>query len=318
MKKEGIIEYIGIVIFVALASLVAAGVINKSTSAPETAALALVDDDEDPAPAVTGHQTPEHAEPVHKESEHAEPAHKESEAHAHKEPAHKESEAHAHKEPAHPGTKPEAHAHKEPAHPEPRPEPAAVKAPEPKAPAPAEPVKAPVVAETKPAAAAEALSVTYGLNEDEFELNVTGYGPFGDQTIDFFDCIGNLKMVPGKLETITFDGEISMELMSSKHEKLLKSLSAKEFFNTAEYPEASFQTTSVKKTGDGYEVTGSLEIKGIKKKIKYPATITETDDSIRIVSEFRVLKSWWDLVYSATLLEIKDETLINLDLTFSK
>jgi polyisoprenoid-binding protein YceI len=271
MKKEGILEYIGVGVFVALASLVAAGVISKNTGAPEGTALAVVDDHSGPA------------QPEHKEPEKT----------------------------------PETHGHKEPAKPDPKPEPAVVKAPEPKEPAKPEPavVKAP---EPKPEPAVVKALASYELNEDAFELNVTGYGPFGEQTIDFFDCTGELKMVPGNPETSTFNGEIIMELMDNKHAKLLKSLSAKEFFDVKDHPEAYFSSSAVKKTTGGYEITGTLEIKGITKKIKYPATITETDDDLRIEAEFRVLKSWWDLVYSATLLEIKDEALIRLDLTFSK
>jgi polyisoprenoid-binding protein YceI len=269
MKKEGILEFIGIGVFVALASLVAAGVISKNTRAPEGAALAVVDD---------------HVEP-------AQPGHKE------------------------PAKTPEPHGHKEPAKPDPKPEPAAVKAP---APEPKEPVKPDPKPEPAHAKNPANDRVSYELDEDAFELNVTGYGPFGDQTIDFFDCTGELKMVPGNPETSTFHGEIIMELMDNKHAKLLKSLSAKEFFDVKGHPEAYFSSSAVKKTAGGYEITGTLEIKGIKKKIKYPATITETDDDLRIEAEFRVLKSWWGLVYSATLLEIKDEALIRLDLTFSK
>ena len=287
MKKEGILEYIGIGVFVALASLVAAGVISKNTRAPEGTALALVDD---------------HAGP-------AQPEHKE---------APKTPEPHGHKEPAQPDPKPEPAVVKAPA-PEPKepakPEPAAVKAP---APEPKEPAKPDPKPEPAHAKAPADDRVSYELDEDAFELNVTGYGPFGDQTIDFFDCTGELKMVPGNPETSTFHGEIIMELMDNKHAKLLKSLSAKEFFDVKEHPEAYFSSSAVKKTAGGYEITGTLEIKGITKKIKYPATITETDDELRIEAEFRVLKSWWDLVYSATLLEIKDEALIRLDLTFSK
>jgi len=283
MKKEGILEYIGIGVFVALASLVAAGVISKNTRAPEGAALAVVEDH-------AGLTQPEHKE------------------------APKTPEPHGHEDPAKPKPKPEPATVKAPT-PEPKepakPEPAAVKDPAPKPKEPAKPEPSP----TKNPA--DEL-VSYELDEDAFELNVTGYGPFGEQTIDFFDCTGELKMIPGNPETSAFHGEIIMELMDNKHAKLLKSLSAKEFFDVKDHPEAYFSSSAVKKTTGGYEITGTLEIKGIKKKIKYPATITETDDELRIEAEFRVLKSWWDLVYSATLLEIKDEALIHLDLTFSK
>jgi polyisoprenoid-binding protein YceI len=309
MKKEGILEFIGIGVFVALASLVAAGVISKNTRAPEGAALAVVDDHVEPA------------QPGHKE-----PA-KTPEPHGHKEPAKPEpaavkAPAPEPREPAKPDPKPEpaevkapAPEPREPSKPDPDPEPAAVKAP---APEPREPVKPDPKPEPAHAKAPANDRVSYELDEDAFELNVTGYGPFGDQTIDFFDCTGELKMVPGNPETSTFHGEIIMELMDNKHAKLLKSLSAKEFFDVKGHPEAYFSSSAVKKTAGGYEITGTLEIKGIKKKIKYPATITETDDELRIEAEFRVLKSWWGLVYSATLLEIKDEALIHLDLTFSK
>ncbi|MFP6907240.1 MAG: YceI family protein, partial [Verrucomicrobiota bacterium] len=349
MKKEGILEFIGIGVFVALASLVAAGVISKNTRAPEGAALAVVDDHVEPAqpghkePAKTpephGHKEPAKPEPAAVKAPAPEPR-EPAKPDPKPEPAEVKAPAPEPREPSKPDPDPEPAAVKapapeprEPAKPDPKPESATVKAPapEPKEPAKPEPAevkapapkpKEPVKPDPKPEPAhAKAPAndrVSYELDEDAFELNVTGYGPFGDQTIDFFDCTGELKMVPGNPETSTFHGEIIMELMDNKHAKLLKSLSAKEFFDVKGHPEAYFSSSAVKKTAGGYEITGTLEIKGIKKKIKYPATITETDDELRIEAEFRVLKSWWGLVYSATLLEIKDEALIRLDLTFSK
>ncbi|MFP6905503.1 MAG: hypothetical protein VCG02_09825, partial [Verrucomicrobiota bacterium] len=96
MKKEGILEFIGIGVFVALASLVAAGVISKNTRAPEGAAMAVVDDPTESA-------QPGHKEPV-----------KTPEPHGHKEPAKPE-----------PATvKAPAPEPREPAKPDPKPEPA--------------------------------------------------------------------------------------------------------------------------------------------------------------------------------------------------
>jgi polyisoprenoid-binding protein YceI len=45
------------------------------------------------------------------------------------------------------------------------------------------------------------------------------------------------------------------------------------FFDVEKFPEISFKSTKVEKSGDGAMVTGNLTIKGVTKEVKFPATV---------------------------------------------
>jgi polyisoprenoid-binding protein YceI len=50
-----------------------------------------------------------------------------------------------------------------------------------------------------------------------------------------------------------------------------------QFFNTDKYPEISFRSKKIEKTGDGYKAAGELTMKGVTKPVEIPFTFTPTE-----------------------------------------
>jgi polyisoprenoid-binding protein YceI len=50
-------------------------------------------------------------------------------------------------------------------------------------------------------------------------------------------------------------------------------LPGKEWFDTANFPRATFQTTEIRKTGEGYEAAGVITIRGIKQPLTLPFSL---------------------------------------------
>lgn len=53
-----------------------------------------------------------------------------------------------------------------------------------------------------------------------------------------------------------------------------KDLRSEHFFDVAKYPEITFESTSVKKSGDDWVATGNFTIKGVTKSIDLPFTLS--------------------------------------------
>lgn len=85
-------------------------------------------------------------------------------------------------------------------------------------------------------------------------------------TLDYDIATKTLKSAEGSIEVASID---------TNNEKRDAHLKNTDFFNVVKFPKITFQSTSVKKTGDNtFEVTGTLNILGIDKEIVLPVTIS--------------------------------------------
>jgi len=92
------------------------------------------------------------------------------------------------------------------------------------------------------------------------------------------------------------DGKEDLEA----HLKGLKEGSADHFFNTTKYPTGTFEITGVAKEGDKTMIEGNLTLKEIIKNIKFPATVTVTDNLVLIDSEtFKINRTLWNVNYNS-------------------
>ncbi|MEY4476453.1 MAG: hypothetical protein RL248_2220 [Pseudomonadota bacterium] len=77
--------------------------------------------------------------------------------------------------------------------------------------------------------------------------------------------------------TFTFDEEnpaadkvnvvINTNSIDSNHAERDKHLRSKEFLNVAKFPQATFESTEVKKKADGYSIVGNLTLNGVTKPV---------------------------------------------------
>lgn len=137
---------------------------------------------------------------------------------------------------------------------------------------------------------------------------------------------GNIQIADGKLittgknisgGTITFDMNsiTNIDLTDKEwNDKLVGHLKSDDFFGVAKFPTAKFEITKTTlKSGEEYDITGKLTIKGITQEIRFPAVIKVTDNLVITVAKITVDRTKFDIKYgSASFFEsIGDKAIDN-------
>jgi polyisoprenoid-binding protein YceI len=145
---------------------------------------------------------------------------------------------------------------------------------------------------------------------------------------------GQIKLISGTLSTKgnmisggSFDidmGSISCRDIEDKETngKFLGHLKSPDFFDAGNHKTANFEIQKVvPKSGNEFEVTGKMTIKGISNEISFPATITNNGKEIRAKAKITLDRTKWDIRYgSGKFFEglgdkiIHDDFVIELDM----
>ncbi len=130
-------------------------------------------------------------------------------------------------------------------------------------------IAAPISALPVTAQAAEYVIDTEGQHAFiEWRINHLGfswlYGRFND-----FE--GSFEYEDGQIEDASVDVTIDMASLDSNHAERDKHLRSDDFFDVNEYPEASFKSTGIESTDDGFVITGDLTLRGVTKEIEIEA-----------------------------------------------
>lgn len=73
-------------------------------------------------------------------------------------------------------------------------------------------------------------------------------------------------------------------------------VSGTEWFDTSSFPQATFETTEIRSTGDkAYEMDGTLTLKGISKPITIPFTLDITGDSAEAHGSFGLMRTLFNV-----------------------
>jgi polyisoprenoid-binding protein YceI len=101
------------------------------------------------------------------------------------------------------------------------------------------------------------------------------------------------------------------------NDKLIGHLKSDDFFGVAKFPTSKFEITKVvAKTGDNYDVTGNLTIKGITNEITFPAVIKASETAIIAVAKITVNRTKFDIKYgSASFFDNVGDKAISDDFT---
>ncbi|WP_322521827.1 YceI family protein [Guyparkeria halophila] len=87
----------------------------------------------------------------------------------------------------------------------------------------------------------------------------------------FNDFEGSFEYEDGAIEDASVDVTIDMASLDSNHAERDKHLREKDFFYVKEYPEATFKSTGIESTEDGFVITGDLTMRGVTKEIEIEA-----------------------------------------------
>ena len=151
-----------------------------------------------------------------------------------------------------------------------------------------------------------AAPTTHSLDTDKSTIKWLGKKVIGKHN-------GTVKLKEGSLEVmndeikggkfvIDFSTISNQDLEGTKDQaKLEGHLKSDDFFFIEKFPTGTFVVSSVK-AGDKpdiYEVSGDLTVKGIKKGITFPATITKSGDQYIAKANLKIDRTLWDIRYNS-------------------
>jgi polyisoprenoid-binding protein YceI len=129
---------------------------------------------------------------------------------------------------------------------------------------------------------------------------------------------GTIDLVDGAAEKSKVTISIDTESVTTDTEKLTGHLKSPDFFDTAKFPKATFESTEIKAGGAAgatHTITGNLDLHGVKKVIAFPATLTVTADAVTAKAEFAINRKDFAINYAGKADDlIRDEVLIKLSI----
>ena len=162
-----------------------------------------------------------------------------------------------------------------------------------------------------PAAGGTALVFTDASKIEFVGSKVTGSHDGGFRTFD-----GTFRVVDGDPTKSSVEVEIDTQSLWSDNERLTGHLKSADFFDVETYPTARFTSTSITRDGEGYKVTGNLELHGVTKSITFPATIAmPSPGEAHVKAEFVLKRFDWKIEYKGKADDlIRDEVVVRLDM----
>ena len=113
--------------------------------------------------------------------------------------------------------------------------------------------------------------------------------------------------------TLKIDLDIDMESIYTDNEKVTGHLKTPDFFDVKNNPKSKFTVTKVEKDKEGYKLTGKLDMHGKSKEITMPAKITQTGNSVKLESTFKINRFDWDVNYGKGKVDDNVEIKVKLD-----
>ena len=161
---------------------------------------------------------------------------------------------------------------------------------------------------------ANALAINPSNSKVEFVgAKVTASHPGG-----FTDFSGKVEL-GDPIEQSRVQLTIQTASLYADKEKLTKHLQSPDFFDVAKFPTATFESTEIKKEGEGHTVSGNLTLHGVTKQISFPATISASDTEVSANAEFSINRQDFGLNYPGMKDDlIRDLVVIKLSLKLPK
>ncbi|WP_341837421.1 YceI family protein [Chitinophaga pollutisoli] len=156
---------------------------------------------------------------------------------------------------------------------------------------------------TAPASAAVAAPVAFKVDGSKSKIAWLAKKVTGSHN-GFINISGGTLQVDGSTLTGgSFNVDTrTMTVEDIKDEKgnarLLGHLKSDDFFSVENHPDASFAITSAKKkSGNTYDITGNLTIKGISQSITFPADVVVNGDQLNAKATIKIDRTKFDIKY---------------------
>jgi polyisoprenoid-binding protein YceI len=157
--------------------------------------------------------------------------------------------------------------------------------------------------------------VTFVIDPEQSTLSFVGSKITGSHDGGFNRFGGTIELVDNDPTASHVTIEIDATSLWADDDRLTEHLKSPDFFEVETYPEASFESTSIEQTADGYTVTGNLTLHGVTKSVSFPAQIEVGESGIGARAEFFVKRFDFGIVYPGKPDDlIRDEVVIGFDL----
>jgi len=138
----------------------------------------------------------------------------------------------------------------------------------------------------------------FELNGENTTIEWVGAKPDKSEHKGSFKELEGTATVSGQdAKTLKLDLTIKTESITSDNEKLTAHLKAPDFFSVKKYPKATFKSSGIHETDEGYEITGDLTLLAKKKSVTFPADVTVTGESLKVEAEFDIDRTAFGMNY---------------------
>ena len=174
-------------------------------------------------------------------------------------------------------------------------------------------------AETKAAPATDSVATrSLAINPSNSKIEFVGAKVTASHPGGFTDFAGKVDLAD-PIEQSRIGVTIQTASLFADKEKLTKHLKSPDFFDVEKFPTATFESTEIKKEGEGHVITGDLTLHGVTKRISFPATIAATDSEVSANAEFSINRKDFGIMYAGMPDDlIRDLVVIKLSLKLPK
>jgi len=160
-------------------------------------------------------------------------------------------------------------------------------------------------------------TVNYRFSNEGSSIGFVGAKVTGKHEGGFPNFEGTIDWAGDDASGLTVNVTIDTTTLESDHPKLTQHLRDADFFDVAQFPKATFVSTSIAEGGEGsatHTVTGNLELHGVTKSITFPATIQKADGKVNVNAEFAIQRFDFGIVYPGRADDlIEDAVLLKLN-----
>jgi polyisoprenoid-binding protein YceI len=135
----------------------------------------------------------------------------------------------------------------------------------------------------------------------------------------FKQFAGKIDLAPNSIPDSRVTIDIDTGSVVTDEPELTAHLKTPDFFDVAKFPKATFVSTKIEPVSTGgaqtFNVTGNLELHGIKKSISFPANIQVTPESVAVDADFAINRKDFGIVYAGKADDlIRDGVVMKLSL----
>jgi polyisoprenoid-binding protein YceI len=140
------------------------------------------------------------------------------------------------------------------------------------------------------------------INPENSKVGFIGSKVTGKHDGGFGRFTGTIDLVNAKPEDSTVSVDIEMASVYTDADMLTEHLQTSDFFEVQKYPRSTFVSTKIlpdtAKGPNSYMVTGDLEMRGVKKSVTFPATITVGDSEVAVNAEFAINRKDFGILFA--------------------